>query len=167
MRDEVNQLDLVNDLLFSKNISEKQVQKEFVLEEIETVRLYKKELIASLLKDDLVEINHCLDVDAYKSTLILCGSILEAILLDWISEIEQRNYFAEEKDPGLNDVIKKLQIQLGEAKENALRIKDKRNLVHPRRLLRNDEKIDKKLCAKVIADLRVVLNQRGLDTSKL
>jgi hypothetical protein len=162
-----NKLDLVNDLLFSKNVSDKQVQQEFVLEEIETVRLYKKELIASLLKDDLNEINHCLDVNAYKSTLILCGSILEAILLDWISEVEQKNYFTEEKDPGLNDVIKKLQLQLGETKEHALRIKDKRNLVHPRRLLRNDEKIDKQMCAKVIADLREVLKRRGLDTREL
>ena len=165
LKSESNQLDLVNDLLFSKKaISEKQVQREFVLEELETVRLHKKELISNLLKDDLTEINHCLSVSAYKSTLILCGSILEAILLDWISEIDQKNYFEEEKDPGLNDVIKKLQTQLGDAKEQAIRIKDKRNLVHPRRLLRNLETIDKQMCKNVISDLRVVLKQRGLNT---
>lgn len=167
LKSQENQLDLINDLLFSKDISEKQVQREFVLEELETVRLYKRELIASLLKDDLIEINHCLDVHAYKSTLILCGSILEAILLDWVSEVEQRNYFAEERDPPLNDVIKDLTVQLGDAKERAMRIKDKRNLVHPRRFLRNDEKIDKQMCAKVIADLREILKRRGLDTREL
>lgn len=134
------------------------------MEELETVRLHKKELISSLLKDDFVEINHCLSVSAYKSTLILSGSILEAILLDWLSEIDQRNYFEEDKDPILNDVIKKLGTQLGEAKEQAIRIKDKRNLVHPRRFLRNVEKIDKRMCETVISDLRVVLKQRGLDT---
>lgn len=165
LRTKSNQLDLINDLLFSKKVvSEKQVQREFVLEELETVRLHKKELISSLLKDDFIEINHCLSVSAYKSTLILCGSILEAILLDWLSEIDQRNYFEEEKDPHLNEVIKKLHTQLGDAKEQALRIKDKRNLVHPRRLLNNLEKIDKRMCENVISDLRVVLKQRGLGT---
>ncbi|MBN1454524.1 MAG: restriction endonuclease subunit S [Anaerolineales bacterium] len=160
-----NQLDLVNDLLFSKKtISEKQIQREFVLEELETVRLHKKELISRLLKDDFTEINHCFSVSAYKSTLILCGSILEAILLDWISEIDQCNYFEEEKEPRLSEVIKKLQNQLGDAKEQAMRIKDKRNLVHPRRLLRNIEKIDRQMCESAISDLRVVLKQRGLDT---
>ena len=165
LKSDANELDLVNDLLFSnRTIPEKQVQREFVLEELETVRLHKKELISSLLKDDFAEINHCLSVSAYKSTLILSGSILEAILLDWLSEIDQRNYFEEEKDPILNDVIKKLGTQLGEAKEQAIRIKDKRNLVHPRRFLRNVEKIDKRMCETVISDLRVVLKQRGLDT---
>jgi hypothetical protein len=165
LKSEANQLDLVNDLLFSKKtVSEKQVQREFVLEELEYVRLYKRDLISSLLNDDFNEINQCLSVSAYKSTLILCGSILEAILLDWISEIDHKNYFEEEKDPGLNDVIKKLQIQLGDAKEQAIRIKDKRNLVHPRRLLRNLEKIDKQMCASVIADMQVVLKKRGLAT---
>jgi len=164
LKSEGNPLDLVNDLLFSKKaISEKQVQREFVLEELETVRLHKKELISNLLKDDFIEINHCLSVSAYKSTLILCGSILEAILLDWISEIEQRNYFEEEKDPGLNEVIKKLQNQLGTAKEQAIRIKDRRNLVHPRRLLRNMERIDWLLCESVIGDLQVVLKRRGVE----
>ena len=161
-----NQLDLFNDLLFSKReISEKQVQREFVLEELETVRLHKRDLISSLLRDDFTEINQCLNVNAYKSVLILCGSILEAILLDWLSEIEQRNYFEEEKDPNLSEVIRKLQAQLGAAKDEAIRIKDKRNLVHPRRLLRNLEKIDKKLCANVISDLRVVLRRRGVETA--
>ena len=165
LKSETNQLDLVNDLLFSKKaVSEKQVQREFVLEELEYVRLYKRDLISSLLNDDFKEINQCLSVNAYKSTLILCGSILEAILLDWISEIDHRNYFEEEKDPGLNDVIKKLQIQLGDAKEQAIRIKDKRNLVHPRRILRNIEKIDKQMCASVIVDLQVVLRRRGIET---
>jgi hypothetical protein len=159
-----NQIDLINDLLFSKkDIPDKQVQKEFVLEKLDNVRLYKRELISRLVTDDFSEISRCLTVSAYKSTLILSGSILEAFLLDWLSDIDQKNYFEVKREPKLSELIERLTSQLGDAKEGALRINNKRNLVHPKRILQSQEKIVEKICLDVIKDLREVIKRRDLE----
>ena len=56
-------------------------------------------MIQKLLSDDAKELISCLEVGAYKACMILCGSILETILLDWLSELENTNYFV---DPSWN-----------------------------------------------------------------
>ena len=48
---------------------------------------------ANAMQDDIQELKRCFDAKAYKSTLIMAGSILEAFLLDWLSEIDQEDYF--------------------------------------------------------------------------
>lgn len=53
-------------------------------------------MIQKLLSDDAKELISCLEVGAYKACMILCGSILETILLDWPSELENTNYFVDD-----------------------------------------------------------------------
>lgn len=57
-----------------------------------------KETVKSLtfITDDIKELNACYRAKAYKATLILAGSILEAVLIDWLSEINQADYFTND-----------------------------------------------------------------------
>ncbi len=159
---EENKLSEIDDFLFSKKEQPtKQIQKEFYLEGLERLRLFKVELVNRLLFDDFRELNSCIDVGAYKSSMILCGSILEAVLLDWLSEVEEKDYF-QEGNKDLNDLINELEECLGESFEKAHSIRKKRNLVHPKRLLKSEERITKSTCLLVVSDLKDVLKQRGL-----
>lgn len=154
----------INKVLFSRQkISSKAIQKEFIMEVIANLREAKKELVGSILHSDFEEVEKCLQVHAYKSCLILCGSILEVVLLDWLSELDTKDYF-EGKDKRLIDIIEELRNYgvLGKAFEKADNIRKKRNLVHPKQLLKTSAEINSEVCRKVLDDLKDVLQQRGL-----
>ena len=162
MTKEENRLSEINDFLFTKKKQPtKQIQREFYLEGVERLRLFKAELVNRLLVDDFRELNSCIDIGAYKSSMILCGSILEAVLLDWLSEIEEKDYF-QEGNIDLFDLINKLEKWLGDSSERAHSIRKKRNLVHPKRLLKSEERITKTTCLSVVSDLKYVLKHKGL-----
>ena len=61
------------------------------IELIEKLKIYKIDLLHKFLIKDFAELNTCYRSKAYKATMILCGSILEAVLLDWLSEIHKTN----------------------------------------------------------------------------
>lgn len=67
-------------------------------------------MIQKLLSDDAKELISCLEVGAYKACMILCGSILETILLDWLPELENTNYFVDDDNMQINlyGVIRRL-----------------------------------------------------------
>ena len=99
--------------------------------------------------------------------MILSGSILEAFLLDWISEIENKNYFdLDEEEYTLGKLIwKKLKqahpdVFDSELIKKAIEIKDKRNLVHPKAYFNSLDKIDSKVCDDVLRDLREIFSKR-------
>ena len=50
-------------------------------------------ILKKLLADDISELNICFANKAYKATLIMAGSIMEAFLIDWLSEIRNEQYF--------------------------------------------------------------------------
>lgn len=60
------------------------------------VRMYQQAQLRTLLMSDMQELNACYKAKAYKATLILAGSILEAVLIDWLSEIKGKDFFSEE-----------------------------------------------------------------------
>lgn len=62
---------------------------------VQGIRLCKKEIMSEFLDADIKELNTCFRGKAYKATLIMAGSIMEAILIDWLSEIKGVNYFDE------------------------------------------------------------------------
>lgn len=153
----------INKFLFSRQkLPQKAIQKEFITEVIANLRESKKELVGEILKSDFQEIEQCLRVQAYKSCLILCGSILEVVLLDWLSEVEMKDYFESSDNIALYDVIKKLSEQLGESTQKAQNVREKRNLVHPKKLLKASSEINDEVCHKVLSDLKDVLYQRGI-----
>ena len=57
------------------------------------IRAYYEKWLRSFLRADIKELNTCYSNGAYKAAIILAGSILEAVLIDWFSEIKHTNYF--------------------------------------------------------------------------
>lgn len=52
------------------------------------IQVCKKDAMKKFLEADIHELNICYRNKAYKATIILAGSILEAILIDWLIEIK-------------------------------------------------------------------------------
>lgn len=162
-----NKLDEINSLLFSDNKirNEKPIQKEFLLEEIEKLRVFKISILEKIIKNDFKELDKCYDHQLYKSCLVLCGSILEAILLDWLSEIDRKDYFAENENVELFEAIRRLTNSRyldSDACDKAHFIRKSRNLIHPKAYLRSRSEIDLELCKDVLEALKAVLRKRGI-----
>lgn len=140
------------------------------------VKRYKASIMEEFLADDIRELNACYKSKAYKATLILAGSILEAVLIDWLSEIDGKDYFSEDymivdkktgrtKRADLIDYIDAIaEIErprwMDEAKK-AHEIRKKRNLVHAKLGIVSDE-INDRSCKMVISYLKAVLKTRGI-----
>jgi hypothetical protein len=153
----------INSELFSNKSPTKPIQIEFIEEFINKEKNYKLKLIKSIVDDDLREIQKCINANAYKSVIILSGSVLEAVLMDWLSEINQKDYLVSDIDFSLFNMIKELDSKgyfdkpLTDAAHN---IREKRNLVHPKKYLRTRAKLDKKTIIKTIDDLKQILQKR-------
>lgn len=80
----------------------KSLEQELLRELYGQVKLNNEELIKKQIDEDLLELKICHLHKAYKATLILAGSIMEAFLIDWLSEIHTEeqgkkvNYFEEQ-----------------------------------------------------------------------
>jgi len=144
------------------------------MELLAKAQLFKGNIIREFLTEDLKELNACFRAKAYKATLILCGSILEAVLIDWVSEKRGADYFEEDlivtEQNGRNkradlidyiDIVKELEKPAWmEEAQKAHIIRKKRNLVHAKLCLKSDE-INETVCNEVIEFLKDVLRTRG------
>lgn len=139
------------------------------------IRIHNEEQLKNLLFEDLEELNICFRNKAYKASLILAGSILEAVLIDWLSEIHGKDYFEEDyyivkngrrQRADLIDYINEIKYikrpDWMETADKAHKIRQKRNLVHARLCLRSDE-INEAVCREVISYLSDVLKTRGVN----
>ena len=123
---------------------------------------------------DMNELKQCFTAGAYKASIILAGSILEAFLIDWLSEINGNNYFEEdyvvfdkyrnqERRADLKDYIDAIQElkkpSWYDAAKKATEIRKKRNLVHTKLYIDNKD-ISKETCNEVISYLEYVINTR-------
>ena len=146
------------------------------IETANKIRLFDEEKVRSFLTSDLKELNDCFKVKAYKATLILAGSILEAVLIDWLSDIKGINYFEKDymvtdrrtgklKRADLVDYINEIEYierpHWMEEASKAHEIRKKRNLVHAKLCIKSDE-INEEVCKQVIDYLRDVLKTRGV-----
>lgn len=140
------------------------------VELIRQLRVTQSEVKERILEEDLRELNICFKNRAYKATLILAGSILEAVLIDWLSELHHKNYF-EEEYIDYNGNKGTLAIYIRDIKylkrpgwieeaDKAHLIKDKRNQVHAKLCLKSDE-INEDLCRQVVGYLSDVLKTRN------
>lgn len=122
------------------------------------------------MKEDIKELDSCFSSGAYKATLILAGSVLEAFLLDWLSEIDGKNYFEEpyeingKKCEFLSvyiDQIKEIERpDWMEPSEKAHFIRKSRNSVHAKVCLREEIGINEETCTKVITYLKDIIDTR-------
>lgn len=141
------------------------------IELVDKLKMYKSDVLEKFLKEDIKELNTCFEHKAYKATLILAGSILEAVLIDWLSEIYGKNYFkvvlmnSNGREANLIDYINKIK---GLKKphwyheaEKANEIRKSRNLVHAKLCLKEKTEINEDLCKEVIRYLIDVIKSRN------
>ncbi len=127
-----------------------------------------------IILKDLTELRLCFKSKAYKAAIIMAGSILEAFLIDWLSEIDGKNYFKENyevydkhlgirKRADLFDYINSIQAlqksSWNDAAKKATEIRKKRNLVHAKLYITESE-ISKEICTEVINYLEYIVNTR-------
>lgn len=123
---------------------------------------------------DIRELKECFNRGVYKAAIIMAGSILEAFLIDWLSEIHNTNYFDEDylvfdtyrkkyRRANLKDYISIIaelkKPNWFDAAKKATEIRKKRNLVHAK-LYINDNDISRETCTEVINFLESVINTR-------
>ena len=125
------------------------------------------------------ELDICYSNKAYKATLIMAGSILEAFLLDWLSEKDGINYFVQdyivtetnargqirsEKKDNLCAYIDQIEEiehpDWMESSEKAHFIRKNRNSVHAKVCIREELEINDELCKKVISYLNDIIKTR-------
>ncbi|WP_420935479.1 DUF4145 domain-containing protein [Alteromonas sp. A081] len=153
-------LEKINNLIAGSK-DQGRLQDSFLLEGLEKLRISKRSIIEKLIKDDLKELKVCIDKGLYKSSMVICGSILEAIILDWLSETEKHDYYEDVLGISLSEAIKSLK-KLGEldyeAANAAHNIRTLRNLIHPRNYLQNQGKVTKRECKKLLEQLRIIIS---------
>lgn len=125
--------------------------------------------LKELINNDLNEVEICFNNGAYKSAIILCGSILEAVLLDWLSEYENTDNIFNiaiskgGKDLALIKIIDKLEEVVKPrwyeaSKAHEIRIT--RNMVHPKEYIKNNRKVTCEECKKIIDDLKDIIESK-------
>lgn len=132
---------------------------------VRNMTLYKADVVQKTIEQDLKELNICFSHKAYKATLILAGSILEAVLIDWLSEIDGENHFEHShSDYNLCEYINHIrslkQPLWIDGAEKAHFIRKKRNTVHAKLAIKSDS-INEKTCRMVIDYLEYVIRTRN------
>lgn len=158
--------------------NKKVVREDAVLDEyLEGLKNAHKQELLNYINENLREMNVCVSGQAYNTAIVVTGSILEAVLTDWLSEIEGKNYFKEpfrivnengRNQPrylSLNDAIVKIAkiMKKWNEKEKAIAIRELRNRVHARVFLEQNKKITKRECETVQKNLNSVIRSRYCD----
>ena len=171
-----NKAQQLNDLSKKSDIEQlADIEDVLSVEITKKIKLFDEEKVRTLLESDLRELNDCFKVKAYKAALILAGSILEAVLIDWLSDIKGVDYFKNEyvitrrdgstKRAELIDYINEIKYierpNWMEEANKAHQIRQKRNLVHAKLCLKSDD-INEEVCKQVIEYLKDVLKTRGV-----
>lgn len=161
----------------------------------QSIHVCKTEVMQEFIESDINELNTCFRGKAYKATLILAGSILEAVLIDWLTEIKGVNYFDKpyilskeqwdkrnncvkrdrngnvmyyNKEAGLADYIdeiKELARPAWMKSDEAHKIRKKRNLVHAKLCMSDTTEINEQTCREVIQYLKNVIETRGISNA--
>ena len=139
------------------------------------ISAYYEDQLRDFLSSDIEELNTCFAHGAYKAAIILAGSILEAVLIDWLSEIKHVNYFEEDylvydrrtnrrKRADLYDYINAIeyieQPRWAREADMAHTIRKKRNLVHAKLCISSHD-VNEETARMVIEYLDQVLRTRG------
>ena len=135
--------------------------------------------ISKYINDSMSELSINIPNGAYRSAIVLMGSILEAFLVDWASEQDGKNYFEKpyrtvnidgrEQDwyMSLNDAICRIGklVKKWDARDKADAIREMRNSIHPKVFFKQNKKITKQECEAALDDLKAVIKSRYSDYS--
>ncbi len=120
--------------------------------------------VLKIIQKDLDEMERCFQVQAYKSTIIIAGSVLEAFLLDWLSEKDSKNYFKKNYYiPELKAYIDNIpELKSSETLyENTHEIRRMRNLVHPSRYFKVQNAFNEETSRRIMTYLNDVIEVRN------
>ena len=162
---EINELIRKSYKIDYKKESHKMITNDMIL----LVSHLKLKVLKELIDNDFNEVEICFKNGAYKAAIILCGSILEAVLLDWLSEFENTdNIFNIAKneygrDLELSKIISRLQSVIKpywyEA-DKAHEIRKTRNMVHPKEYIKKNKKVTFEECKEIIEDLKDIMESK-------
>ena len=128
------------------------------------------------LYQDIRDIENCINVGAWKPAVIMCGSVLEAILSDWLSQHDkddvkkafQRLYPSKKVKKVVNftleeliDVGEELNIIHGYHATISEGIRNFRNLIHPNLALRQQIRPNKAI-AEIGKQIVFAILQEGM-----
>lgn len=168
--DNPDRIEIINKELFNCQIPEKPFQKDLIQEILNHLQIVKQHFIREIIKSDLSEIDACINAGAYKSALILSGSVLEGVLLDWLSEIDKVDYInSKTHKKMLGEIISELkrsQHLTTYLIDAAFKISGYRNIVHPKVFLQKRVDLDKAIAEEILSDLKKILSKRLRDNSE-
>jgi hypothetical protein len=130
---------------------------------MENFEFIADEQYKSLLKRDFIELQNCLDNKASKSVLILSGSIIETILLEFFSHnLPNGVTKAQLLRKNLGDLIdnaESINLISQRSRELSVVIKNYRNLIHPGREIRTNEKFDFETATVSFSLVKIILKE--------
>lgn len=169
----VDSVDSVNRTISALDKPSADLQGVLKEETIRKLMLLKDPAVRDIILSDIDELKRCYKIGAYKATLILAGSVLEAFLIDWLSEIKGINYFNSDtrKNPShpanLVDYINAIKAikkpHWMEEANKAHTIRLKRNVVHAKLCMKNTTEINAETCRMVIEYLMDIISTRYRD----
>lgn len=114
------------------------------------------------LENDYKEIEKCLKTEAWKAVYVLSGSIIEALLLDYLTATEYEKRSKHKlRELTLQDMInvcEQEKVLSRRAAGISHAIRDYRNLIHPQKVKRLEEKIDGEGATVAQALVKMVIN---------
>lgn len=143
-----------------EELTKNSIQAYFMSSVADMISEQKARYLKQIIDDDIREIDACRKAGALKACVVLSGSVLEAILLEWVAERQGKRPASVTLK--LNDIINHLIEQgvLVDPKgENAHHIRQQRNIIHPMRMLKN-EKLTESSVDDVLHMLREIIHLR-------
>lgn len=117
----------------------------------------------ALLVRDFIELKNCVENEASKSVLILSGSIIETLLLEFFTHNLPKGITKTQLlKKNLSDLIDEavtIQLISQKSKELSTVIKNYRNLIHPGREIRTNEKFDHDTAIVSFSLVKIILKE--------
>ncbi|WP_105618620.1 DUF4145 domain-containing protein [Vallitalea okinawensis] len=153
-----------NQVINRKWIMDTPIQTEIMANLLTSIMNTRYKKLKKIIESDLVEIAKCINVGAFKSSIIMCGSVLEGILIDWISDTEKHDKYIEKKDSEIklyriieelrNTTVKKEIVNLAHI------IRKRRNAVHPKRVYEDGIEFSKDMAFDTLKSLEKIVESR-------
>ena len=88
-------IDELTKLIVNLKTDKQSLESSLLEEQSQKLKLIKDPKVRKIILDDVKELITCYEHGAYKATLTLAGSILEAFLIDWLGSMHGKDYFNE------------------------------------------------------------------------
>lgn len=140
------------------------IQTEIMAKLFTSIKNTRYKRLKAIIEHDLFEITKCINVGAYKSSIIMCGSVLEGILIDWISETNKYNKYIERAKDNINlyTIIEEFKAITREEyiAKLAHGIRNQRNSVHPKLVYQKGIEFDKDMAFNTLNSLEKIVKKR-------